>query len=341
MELKDFDYSLPRRFIAQYPPQKRGESRLLVLHRKSGDIEHRMFSDIVRYFSCDDVLCINRTRVIPARLFGRKKRTGGKVEVFLLQKKQEERWEVLLRPARGIHVGDQILFAKDALCNIVKRNGAGKWHVEFLPSGITEEEIFKLGNVPLPPYIKREAEELDKERYQTVYAEQGGSVAAPTAGLHFTEAALSAIEGKGVHLVKILVHIGMGTFKPVKVDDVREHKMDSEYFECDEKGAATINKARKQGRKIFSVGTSTTRALETISCNNFVKAEGGWTDKFIYPPYTFQVIDHLITNFHLPKTTLLMLVSAFATRELILKTYEEAKQKGYRFFSYGDAMLIL
>lgn len=341
MKLKDFDYSLPQEFIAQYPVEKRGDSKLLVLNRKAGSIEHRTFSEIVEYFSKGDILCINNTRVIPARLFGKKESTKGKVEVFLLRKIEGAVWEALLRPARRIKRGQRIIFKNDIECRIEERNGSGMWRVEFSPSNITEQEILSLGNVPLPPYIKRQPEKLDRYRYQTVYAEYKGSVAAPTAGLHFTEEILADIVNKGVKIVKILLHIGIGTFRPVKTEDISQHKMDSEYYEIDEDNAAIINKARKEGGRIFVVGTSTTRALESACNDGYLKPDEGWTGKFIYPPYNFQMVDHLITNFHLPQTTLLMLVSAFASREKILESYEEAKNKGYRFFSYGDVMLIL
>ncbi|MCK4233826.1 tRNA preQ1(34) S-adenosylmethionine ribosyltransferase-isomerase QueA [candidate division WOR-3 bacterium] len=341
MKLDDFNFSLPREFIAQYPTERRGESKLLILDRKYGKIEHKIFTDIVEYFSNGDVLCINNTRVIPARLFGKRERTNGKVEVFLLQKIEGTVWEVLLRPAKKVKQGEKILFNKKVSCRIEERDGSGKWKIEFSPHVISDNEILSLGNMPLPPYIKRETEELDQYRYQTVYAEKEGSVAAPTAGLHFTEEILSCIEKKGVKIVRILLHIGIGTFRPVKVEDITEHKMESEYYEIDEESALIIDKVKKEKGNVFVVGTSTTRALETAFYNSCLNPGEGWTEKFIYPPYNFQVVDHLITNFHLPQTTLLMLVSAFTSREMILRAYEEAKKRDYRFFSYGDAMLIL
>lgn len=341
MKLEDFDFFLPRELIAQYPAEKRGGSKLLVLDRKSGEIKHRIFSDIVNYFSNGDVLCINNTRVIPARLFGKKEKTKGKIEIFLLRKIEDTIWEALIRPARRVKPGGCIIFKKGVGCRIKEKNGNGKWKVEFFPDGITEHEIFSLGDMPIPPYIKRNSEQIDRYRYQTVYAEREGSVASPTAGLHFTEKILSDIEEKGVKIVKILLHIGIGTFRPVKVEDIRQHKMESEYYEINHDTAKIINSARKEGGSVFVVGTSSTRALESVCYDTRLKDGRGWTDKFIYPPYNFQLVDHLITNFHLPKTTLLMLVSAFASKDMILGAYEEAKCKGYSFFSYGDAMLIL
>jgi len=341
MKLDDFDFFLPRELIAQYPAEKRGGSKLLVLDRKTGRIEHRIFSDIVNYFSNGDVLCINNTRVIPARLFGKKEKTKGKIEIFLLRKIEDTIWEALIRPARRVKPGGCIIFKKGVGCRIKEKNGNGKWKVEFFPDGITEHEIFSLGDMPIPPYIKRNSEQIDRYRYQTVYAEREGSVASPTAGLHFTEKILSDIEEKGVKIVKILLHIGIGTFRPVKVEDIRQHKMESEYYEINHDTAKIINSSRKEGGSIFVVGTSSTRALESVCYDTRLKDGRGWTDKFIYPPYNFQLVDHLITNFHLPKTTLLMLVSAFASKDMILGAYEEAKCKGYSFFSYGDAMLIL
>jgi S-adenosylmethionine:tRNA ribosyltransferase-isomerase len=341
MKLEDFNYELPRECIAQYPSEQRGASRLLVLERETGTIAHRRFADIVTYFSAGDVLCINDTRVIPARLFGRKARTGGKVEVFLLEKINFSTWKVLVRSSGKVKGGEKILFDDTISCTVQEQNGDGKWSVVFQPPDVSPDEILSLGHMPLPPYIRRDDEKIDRDRYQTVYAQHSGSVAAPTAGLHFTTDMLSEIEQKRASVVKIFLHIGLGTFRPVKHERIEEHRMDREYYEIEEKQAKTINSARNAGRKLFVVGTSTTRALETMAGEEGVQAGKGWTDKFIFPPYRFRMVDHLITNFHLPRTTLLMLVSAFASREMILTAYEEAKEEGYRFFSYGDAMLIL
>lgn len=341
MNLDDFVFSLPRKFIAQYPPEDRGTSKLLVLDRKTGEIEHRMFAEIVDYFSPNDVLCINNTKVIPARLYGNKESTKGRVEVFLLNRFNGTLWNALLKPAKRLRPGVKIVFNEQIGCNIEERGRDGKWKIKFYPETLTEKDIFSLGEVPLPPYIKRKVERGDYDRYQTVYARRQGSVASPTAGLHFTERMLTRIERNGVKVIRMFLHIGLGTFRSVKTQDISLHKMDSEYYEINRKGAMAINAAKKNGSAVFAVGTSTTRALETACRDGEVMAESRWTEKFIYPPYKFKVIDHLITNFHLPRTTLLMLVSAFADRKLILNAYEEAKKQGYRFFSYGDAMLIL
>jgi S-adenosylmethionine:tRNA ribosyltransferase-isomerase len=341
MKLEDFNYELPRECIAQYPSEQRGASKLLALERDTGAITHRRFVDIVTYFSPGDVLCINNTRVIPARLFGKKERTGGKVEVFLLEELDGSTWKALVRSSGKVRGGEKVLFDDTISCTAEERNGDGTWRIVFQPQDVSPDEILALGHMPLPSYIRRDDEEIDRDRYQTVYAQHKGSVAAPTAGLHFTEPLLSDIEQRGVHVVKILLHIGLGTFRPVKHERIEEHRMDREYYEIEEKQVKVINGAREAGKKIFVVGTSTTRALETVAGKGEVQAGKGWTDTFIFPPYRFRVVDHLITNFHLPRTTLLMLVSAFASREMILAAYEEAKEKDYRFFSYGDAMLIL
>ncbi len=341
MKLEDFDYALPRDFIAQYPSEQRGEEKLLVLERKTGALAHRRFRDIVTYFAPGDVLCINNSRVIAARLFGKKAKTGGKVEVFLLEDLDGGTWKALIHCSGKVKQGAEVRFDDGISCRAVERDSDGKWKVTFLPKGITREEILSHGHIPLPPYIRRNDEAIDRDRYQTVYAEHKGSVAAPTAGLHFTESMLSEIGGKGVRIEHILVHIGLGTFRPVKSEHIEQHRMDREYYEIAQEQAEAINHARDTGKQVFVVGTSTTRALETVAEKGALRAAKGWTDKFIYPPYRFKVVDHLITNFHLPRTTLLMLVSAFASREQILAAYEEAKQKDYRFFSYGDAMLII
>ncbi len=341
MNLDDFDFSLPRKFIAQYPPEERGTSKLLVLDRETGEIEHRMFAEIVDYFSPNDVLCINNSKVIPARLFGNKESTKGRVEVFLLNRISGALWNALLKPAKRLRPGVKIIFNEHIGCSVEERGADGKWKIRFYPETLKEKDIFSLGEVPLPPYIKRKVEGTDYHRYQTVYAKRQGSVASPTAGLHFTEGMLGRLEGYGVNVIRMFLHIGLGTFRSVKSQDVSLHKMDSEYYEINKKSAMAINEAKKNRNAVFAVGTSTTRALETACRNGTVMAESRWTEKFIYPPYKFKVIDHLITNFHLPRTTLLMLVSAFAARKMILEAYEEAKKQDYRFFSYGDAMLIL
>lgn len=341
MKLEDFDYSLPKKYIAQYPSERRDASNLLVLERKTGTITHRRFCDIVTYFSPGDVLCLNDTRVIPARLFGKRERTGGKVEVFLLEHLGGTGWKALLRSSGKVKEGEGIRIGGNIGCVATEKNGDGKWTVTFHPEEVSADEILALGHMPLPPYIRRDDETIDRERYQTVYAQREGSVAAPTAGLHFTESMLSEIEGRGVRIVKLLLHIGLGTFRPVKHEHVENHIMEQEYYEIDEASEEGINSAREAGKSIFAVGTSSTRALETVAGESGVRSGRGWTEKFIFPPYRFRVVDHLITNFHLPRTTLLMLVSAFASREMVLAAYEEAKARDYRFYSYGDAMLIL
>lgn len=339
MRIEEFDYFLPEELIAQYP-NERGKSRLLVLNRNTGNIEHRMFEDVIEYLNPDDVLVLNNTKVIPARLYG-KKETGGKVEIFVLKKLKDNIFEVLAGPGRKARVGDKIKFSDDFYCIIkdIKRD-SGTRIVEFFGEDI-ESMIEKIGEIPLPPYIKRKPEEIDKTRYQTIYASIKGAVAAPTAGLHFTDELLMKIREKGVKIVYITLHSGLGTFRPVKVKEIEKHKMETEYFKISDSTAKIINIAKEKGKKIICVGTTTIRTLETIAnLNGFVMEYEGETNLYIYPPYKFKVCDKIITNFHLPKSTLLILVSAFAGRENILKVYEEAIRQKYRFFSYGDAMLI-
>ena len=330
MKLSDFDYNLPKELIAQHPSGKRDESKLLVLHRKAGKIEHKIFKDIVGYLSKDDLVLLNDTKVVPARLFG-KKETGGKVEALLLHKDREGEHEVLLKPARGCRVGSRLIFGDGRLKAEISRVENGRRFLKFERNGNFEELLDELGEMPLPPYIKRDNIALDNERYQTVYAAKKGAIAAPTAGLHFTKDLLGQISEKGVDIDYITLHVGYGTFKPVKCEDITGHKMEKEYFQIDNKVIEKIN-ARKQ--RTIAVGTTTCRAIETLRA-------GGWTDLFIYPPYEFKAVDALLTNFHLPRTTLLMLVSAFCGRELLSRAYREAIDKKYRFYSYGDAMLIL
>lgn len=330
MNLASFDYNLPKELIAQYPSGKRDSSRLLVLHRKKGLIEHRIFKDIVEYLSKDDLVLLNDTKVVPARLFG-KKETGGKVEALVLHKAREGEHEVLLKPARGSSVGTKFIFGDGKLKAEVSQVANGRRFLRFECNGNFEELLDDVGEMPLPPYIKRDTVFSDKERYQTVYASKKGAIAAPTAGLHFTKDLLGQISRKGVDIDYITLHVGYGTFKPVKCEDIKGHKMEKEYFQIDNKIIEKIN-ARKQ--RIVAVGTTTCRALETLKPN-------GWTNLFIYPPYEFKAVNVLLTNFHLPRTTLLMLVSAFCGRELLLRAYKEAIDKKYRFYSYGDAMLIL
>ncbi|MBO8131239.1 MAG: tRNA preQ1(34) S-adenosylmethionine ribosyltransferase-isomerase QueA [Candidatus Marinimicrobia bacterium] len=344
MKLSDFDYELPEELIAQHPLEKRDHSRLMVVHRDSGEIEHKKFYEIVDYFKQGDLLVINETQVFPARLFAVKDRTDAKVEVFLLRELENNLWEVLVKPARKVRIGNKLTIADGVQCDVIDNTVSGGRVVRF--TNITQEELYKLidkiGQSPLPPYIKREPIEEDKIRYQTVYAKRRGAVAAPTAGLHFTKELLEKIKQKGVKIAPILLHIGLGTFRPVTVEDLSRHRMDSEYFEVSPETALAINEAKERGKRIIAVGTSVVRCLETVSVSGFqISPKRGWTDKFIYPPYQFKIIDALITNFHQPKSTVLMMVSAFADHELIMKAYREAIEKKYRFFSFGDAMLIL
>jgi len=340
LRLSDFDYDLPGELIAQYPTKRRDESRLLVLHRDTGRIEHRVFKDIVGYFNKGDLLVLNNTKVVPARLVG-KKETGGKIEILILDARcsmldaRKNEHEVLLKPARGCKKGSRLIFGNGELKAEVTRVENGRRYLRFECNGDLEGLLEKTGKMPLPPYIKREPTLSDRERYQTVYAEKAGAIAAPTAGLHFTEDLLSRISGKGVDTEYITLHVGWGTFKPVRCEEVREHQMEKEYFEVEDK---VVERLAKPGAKTIAVGTTACRVLETLAMKDM---RHGWTDLFIHPPYRFKTVDALLTNFHLPMTTLLMLVSAFCGRELLFKAYHEAIEKKYRFYSYGDAMLIL
>jgi S-adenosylmethionine:tRNA ribosyltransferase-isomerase len=362
--LPDYDYSLPEHLIAKYPPARRGDSRLLVIHRGSHTWQDRMFADIIEYLNPGDVLVLNKTRVIPARLIGKRK-TGGKAEVLLHQRLEGdmERWKVLVAPARKTREGERIFFKSPLSqqgegfggevaplsCEVERDLGEGEKIVRFNRIGADFlNAIEAIGQVPLPPYLHRAAESLDKERYQTIYASTPGAVAAPTAGLHFTAALLSQIEKKGITLAYVTLHTGLGTFRPVETEDVTKHRMHEEYFELDEANARIINDAKANGKQCIAVGTTTVRALETLAgvaqtkaCTTPVTAGSGMSGIFIYPPYAFKVPDAIITNFHLPRSTLLMMISAFAGREFMLQCYEHAIQAEYRFFSYGDAMLIL
>ena len=341
MKLSDFDYDLPRELIAQYPSEKRDGSRLLVLHKDTGSIEHRSFRDIPAYFNEGDLLMVNDTKVFPARLIG-KKETGGKVEALILA--QGEETEVLLKPARGCGIGSKLIFGNGELKARVTRIENGRRFLRFECNGNFDGLLDKFGQMPLPPYIKRENVASDRERYQTVYADKRGAVAAPTAGLHFTNGMLDLILRKGVGVGRLTLHVGYGTFMPVKCEDITAHNMEKEYFEIKNE---IIAKLRNKKGKVIAVGTTTCRAMETLFKAKFWTKEGGqgmfsgWTDLFIHPPYQFKMTDALVTNFHLPKTTLLMLVSAFCGRDMLMSAYEEAIKEKYRFYSYGDAMLIV
>ena len=333
-------YHLPPELIAQYPKDKRSTSRLLYLNKNTGDISHHKFTDILKLLKPSDVLVLNRTRVIPARLLG-KKSTGAKVEIFLLNQKTDKTWECLVKPGRKLKVGTEVEFSQDLSGKIIACTEDGERLVEFYWEGDFWEILEKTGRTPLPPYIKRESIEKDKETYQTVYAHERGSVAAPTAGLHFTRELLNKLEQKGIEILEVLLHVGLGTFQMVKTENIDEHKMHSEFCRITEETAEKINKAKSQGRRIVAVGTTSTRTLESFAENGILTSGAHWTDIFIYPGKKLQITDGLITNFHLPYSTLLMLVSAIAGYENIMNAYKIAVEKKYRFFSYGDAMLII
>jgi S-adenosylmethionine:tRNA ribosyltransferase-isomerase len=345
ISLKDFDYPLPKELIALHPAKKRDNSRLLVLDRKSGNIAHKLFCEVIDHLEEGDGLVVNQTKVFPARVFGKTEKNGKKIEVFFLKRLDDRLWEVLLRPSRRARQGTLISFEQDGLtCQIKERSGSGSWTAEVNSDGNFFEVLERIGKVPLPPYIKREVEAEDKTTYQTVYAKDTGAVAAPTAGLHFTEELLQRIEGKGIERIAITLHVGWDSFRPVRVDDPSEHTLASEYFKIDVSAAERMNQIKRNGKRIVAVGTTTVRALETAADEaeeGRIGPQSGWTEKFIYPPYRLKTVDSLITNFHLPRSTLLLLVSAFASRESILKAYQEAIGQKYRFYSYGDAMLIL
>lgn len=341
MNLKDFYYELPEELIAQEPLEERDSSRLLVLNKVNGEIKHNTFRDIIKYLKKGDCLVLNNTRVIPARLYGVKKETSSNIEFLLLKRIEKDIWEVMLRPGKKAQIGARFLFGENELeAEVLDIIEGGNRIVKFYYEGIFEEVLDKLGNMPLPPYITKTLD--DKERYQTVFSKHEGSAAAPTAGLHFTPVLLEEIQQMGVKLAYITLHVGLGTFRPVKVDNILEHVMHSEYFEVSTETADIINNTKAAGGRIISVGTTSTRTIESIASEDGVIIPGsGWTDIFIYPGYKFKVIDGLITNFHLPESTLVMLVSALAGRENVMHAYNEAVKESYRFFSFGDAMLII
>ncbi len=344
MHINDFDYYLPEEQIAQHPADKRDQSRLLVVDRNTDKLEHRHFYDILEYLDPGDCLIMNNSKVIPARLFGVKEITGAKVEFLLIKRIKDDIWEAMVRPGKKLHVGDRVSFAEDGelSAKIIEHGEGGTRIVRFEYEGDFHELLDRIGKIPLPPYIERDSDEEDKERYQTVYCKEEGSVAAPTAGLHFTEELMEKARQKGVRIAYVTLHVGIGTFRPVKCETIEEHKMHFEEYEIDEENAAIINETKIAGGRIISVGTTSTRTVESAAAaDGTVIAGRGNTDIFIYPGYRFKVIDSLITNFHLPKSTLLMLVSALYNRENILAVYKEAVEQKYRFFSYGDAMLIL
>ncbi|MEK3882710.1 tRNA preQ1(34) S-adenosylmethionine ribosyltransferase-isomerase QueA [Paenibacillus sp. PL2-23] len=347
MNVDWFDFELPEELIAQTPLQDRTSSRLLMLNKANGQIQHGVFTDLAEQLRAGDVLVLNNTRVIPARLMGMKKDTGAKAELLLLKQLGDDRWEALAKPAKRLKTGSIIAFGDDGTGNalmeaeVLEEGDMGSRIIRFRYEGIFQELLDRLGEMPLPPYIKERLEE--RERYQTVYSRHEGSAAAPTAGLHFTEQFLQELEDKGVVLAYVTLHVGLGTFRPMSVDKVEEHEMHAEYYELDERNAELLNEASRNGRRIVAVGTTSARTLETLAGrfqDKPLEACSGWTSIFIYPGYKFQLVNALLTNFHLPKSTLVMLVSALADRDLIMKAYGEAIERRYRFFSFGDAMFI-
>ncbi len=340
MDVKDFDYELPEELIAQDPLEDRSSSRLMVLDKTTGNVEHHIFKDILEYLKPGDCLVINNTKVIPARLYGVKEGTNAKIELLLLKRKENDVWETLVKPGKKAKPGTRIIFGDGLLVGeIIDIVEEGNRLIQFHYEGIFEEILDQLGQMPLPPYITHQLQ--DKGRYQTVYAKYDGSAAAPTAGLHFTKELLEQVKAKGVDIAEVTLHVGLGTFRPVKVENVLEHHMHSEFYMVSEEAADKINHAKKNGNRVISIGTTSTRTLESAADENgFLKETSGWTEIFIYPGYKFKVIDGLITNFHLPQSTLVMLVSALAGREHVLHAYQIAVEEKYRFFSFGDAMFI-
>lgn len=341
MKRKDFGYELPEELIAQTPLLKRSDSRLLVLDKISGATKHRVFRDVLDYLEAGDCLVINDTKVIPARLIGTKEGTNAKIEILLLKRREDDLWETLVKPGKKARPGTKVHFGEGVLtAEVVDIVEEGNRLVRFDYQGIFEEILDRLGQMPLPPYITRQLE--DKDRYQTVYAKHSGSAAAPTAGLHFTPELLKKIEEKKVEVAAVTLHVGLGTFRPVKTDEITDHHMHAEFFSIDESAAEKINRAKEAGKRVICVGTTSCRTVESAADDaGRIKALSGWTDIFIYPGYQFKILDGLITNFHLPESTLIMLVSALAGREHVLAAYEEAVKERYRFFSFGDAMLII
>ena len=341
MDVKDFDYDLPEELIAQDPLEDRSSSRLMVLDKKTGEVSHHVFKEIVKYLRPGDCLVLNNTKVIPARLFGVKEGTMAKIEILLLKRRQNDVWETLVKPGKKAKPGTKIIFGDGLLTGeVIDVVDDGNRLIQFSYEGIFEEILDKLGQMPLPPYITHQLK--DKNRYQTVYAKHEGSAAAPTAGLHFTKELLQQVQDAGVKIAHVTLHVGLGTFRPVKVEDVTQHHMHSEFYVVEEDQAKLINDTKKNGGRVISVGTTSCRTLESATDENgILQAGSGWTEIFIYPGYHFKMIDGLITNFHLPESTLLMLVSALAGKEHIMAAYEDAVKERYRFFSFGDAMLIL
>ena len=349
MKLSEFNYDLPEELIANYPCDNRDEAKLMVIHRDTGEIEHKLFKDLINYFEEDDVMIMNNTRVFPARMYGNKEKTGAKIEVFLLRELNRESllWDVLVDPARKIRIGNKLYFGDDdsLVAEVIDNTTSRGRTLRFLFDGPYEEfkaKITELGETPLPKYIKREVEVQDEERYQTIYSKVEGAVAAPTAGLHFSRELLKRLEIKGIHFAEVTLHVGLGTFRSVEVEDLTKHKMDSEQVIISEKTAEIVNNAKRNKRRVCAIGTTSMRAIETsVSTDGYLNPYNGWTNKFIFPPYEFSIADSLVTNFHTPLSTLLMMISAFCGHELMTKAYKEAIKEKYRFYSYGDAMFII
>ena len=349
MKLSNFNYDLPKELLAEYPSDQRDESRLMVLHRDSGKIEHKTFKDVIDYFEDGDSFVLNNTKVFPARLMGNKEKTGARIEVFLLRELSREQrlWDVLVDPARKIRIGNKLYFGDDdsLVAEVIDNTTSRGRTLRFLYDGTYEEfreKLLELGQIPLPKYIKRDEEDFDKDRYQTIYAKNVGAVAAPTAGLHFSKHLLKRLQIKGVNLAELTLHVGLGTFNPVEVEDLSKHKMDSEELMINDEVVKIVNTTKQNKRKVCAVGTTVMRGLESsVSSTGTLNPYVGWTHKFIFPPYEFSIANALITNFHMPKSTLLMMVSAFAGYDFMMEAYNEAVKKKYRFYSYGDAMLIL
>lgn len=349
MKLSNFNYDLPTELLAEYPSDQRDESRLMVLHRDSGKIEHKTFKDVIDYFEDGDSFVLNNTKVFPARLMGNKEKTGARIEVFLLRELSREQrlWDVLVDPARKIRIGNKLYFGDDdsLVAEVIDNTTSRGRTLRFLFDGTYEEfreKLLELGQTPLPKYIKRDEEDFDKDRYQTIYAKNVGAVAAPTAGLHFSKHLLKRLQIKGVNLAELTLHVGLGTFNPVEVEDLSKHKMDSEELMINDEVVKIVNTTKQNKRKVCAVGTTVMRGLESsVSSTGTLNPYVGWTHKFIFPPYEFSIANALITNFHMPKSTLLMMVSAFAGYDFMMEAYNEAVKEKYRFYSYGDAMLIL
>ena len=349
MKLSHFNFNLPEELLAEFPTENRDESRLMVVHRKTGLIEHKLFKDIIDYFDDGDVLVLNNTKVFPARLYGNKEKTGARIEVFLLRELNAEQrlWDVLVDPARKIRIGNKLYFGDDdsLVAEVIDNTTSRGRTLRFLYDGSYEEfreKLVELGETPIPKYINREVTPEDAERYQTIYAKEEGAVAAPTAGLHFSKHLLKRLEIKGINFAEVTLHVGLGTFNPVEVEDLSKHKMDSEEMKISQEACDIINNAKAKKKRVCCVGTTAMRAMESsVSSQRTLNPFSGWTNKFIYPPYDFSLADAMVTNFHTPKSTLLMMISAFCGHDLMMKAYKEAVQEKYRFYSYGDAMLIL